>query len=70
MADKLGLPGIGLSNFTWHYIFINLFSETENVIALRMRILRVIWPLFSPFNEDMNLFKKKLIGLMSRDVYT
>lgn len=69
VAEDLGIPGIGFSNFTWHYIFYNLFGKilaTERLEeAYRSGDLAIVLP----FHEEMGLFKaRKEIPLVSRDV--
>jgi len=35
VANKLGIPGIAISNFTWHYIFFNLFGNISAVEQMK-----------------------------------
>ncbi|MCK4306673.1 hypothetical protein KAW50_00440, partial [candidate division WOR-3 bacterium] len=69
VADELNTPSIAISNFTWHYIFYNLFGDipaTERIKeAYRCADIAVVLP----FNEEMNILKKKReIGLVSREI--
>jgi|WetSurSiteA1Bulk_404760.scaffolds.fasta_scaffold00797_3 uncharacterized protein (TIGR00661 family) len=67
VADELGLPGVGISNFTWHYIFFNIFGKTDAVTSLEKAYARGEMALVLPFNEKMSLFKRRIpIGLVSR----
>lgn len=67
VAEDLGIPGIGISNFTWHYIFFNIFGKTDATDVLEDAYARGDLALVLPFNETMSLFKRKeQIGLVSR----
>lgn len=69
VANDLGLPGIGISNFTWYYIFHNVFGKTEVTSRLKNAYASCDMALVLPFNENMDLFKKcQHIGLVSREV--
>lgn len=68
VADELGLPGIGISNFTWHYIFSAIFGKTEATTSLEKAYAYGDMALVLPFNESMNLFKRTMpISLVSRE---
>lgn len=68
VADELGLPGIGLSNFTWHYIFFDIFGKTEATTSIEKAYARGDMALILPFNESMSLFKRRTpICLVSRE---
>ncbi len=68
-AEELDIPGIAVSNFTWHYIFYNLFGNTPETEEVKNAYQRANLALVLPFNEDMNLFKeKKEISLVSREI--
>lgn len=69
VAEDLGIPGIGFSNFSWHYIFYNLLGKipaTERLKeAYRVGDLGIVLP----FHETMGLFKaRKEVPLVSRDI--
>jgi hypothetical protein len=69
LADKLGIPGIAISNFTWHYIFYNLFGDIPLTEQIKEAYQCANIALTLPFNEDMNIFKKKKeISLVSREI--
>lgn len=69
VANELGIPSIGISNFTWHYIFYNLFGDTSATERIKEAYQCADMALVLPFNEDMNLFrKKKEISLVSREI--
>lgn len=68
VANELELPGIGISNFTWHYIFFNLFGSTQATDRLEKAYACGDMALILPFNENMSSFKRRrLIGLISRE---
>lgn len=69
VARKLGIPSIGISNFTWHYIYSNLLGETESVERLKEAYRAGGSALVLPFNEEMGLFRiKRSINLISREI--
>jgi len=69
VADELGLPSIGISNFTWYYIFFNLFGRTEATERIKKAYRCAEMALVLPFNEEMDVFKKrKEISLVSREI--
>jgi hypothetical protein len=69
VADDLGLPSIGISNFTWHYIFYNLFGRTSATEMLEGAYRAGDTALVLPFNEKMDLFRRrKEISLVSREI--
>jgi len=69
VADELDIPGIAISNFTWHYIFYNLFGDMPTTERIKEAYRCSDVALVLPFNEDMNLFrKKKEISLVSREI--
>ena len=69
VAEELGIPGIGISNFTWHYIYSNLLGETESVERLEEAYRAGESALVLPFNEEMGLFQiKREINLISREI--
>jgi len=69
VAEELGVPGIGISNFTWHYIYSNLLGETESVERLEEAYRAGESALVLPFNEEMGLFRiRRNINLISREI--
>lgn len=69
VARELGIPGIGISNFTWHYIYSNLLGETESVERLEEAYRAGESALVLPFNEEMGLFRiRRRINLISREI--
>jgi uncharacterized protein (TIGR00661 family) len=68
VANDLGLPGIGISNFTWYYIFHGVFGKNEAISCLKKAYANCDMALVLPLNENMDLFKKRMhIGLVSRE---
>ena len=69
VADELGIPGIAVSNFTWHYIFYNLFGDIPATERIKEAYQCADMALVLPFNEVMDIFrKKKEINLVSREI--
>lgn len=69
VADDLGITSIAISNFTWHYIFYNLFGEIPATERIKGAYERAEIALVLPFNEEMNIFKRKReISLVSREI--
>ena len=69
VANELDIPGIAISNFTWHYIFYNLFGNIPAVEQIRDAYMRADLALVLPFNEDMNVFgEQRKVGLVSREI--
>ena len=71
VADELGIPSIAISNFTWHYIFYNLFGDTPATRRIKKAYQYAEMALVLPFNEDMDFLKfrkKKKISLVSREI--
>jgi uncharacterized protein (TIGR00661 family) len=69
LAEDLGVPGVGFSNFTWYYIFSNLLGDSPAVQRLEEAYRAGDLALVLPFHEEMGLFKsRKEIPLISRDI--
>ncbi len=69
VAEDLGIPGIGFSNFTWHYIFYNLLGKILVTECLKDAYRAGDLAMVLPFHEEMGLFKaRKNIPLVSRDI--
>ena len=71
VADELGIPSIAISNFTWHYIFYNLFGDTLATRQIKKAYQYADMALVLPFNEDRDFLKfrkKKEISLVSREI--
>ena len=70
VSKDLGIPSLGISNFTWHYIFNYLFEDTTYTKMLEEAYKDAEIILALPFNEEMNAFNKREISLISRKVST
>lgn len=69
LAEDLGVPGVGFSNFTWHYIFFNLLGNCTAVQRLEEAYKAGDLALVLPFHEEMRFFKaRKEIPLVSREI--
>jgi len=69
VADELNIPGAAISNFTWHYIFYNLFGDVPAVERIKEAYQHADFALTLPFNEEMDLFEnKKEVSLISREM--
>ena len=69
IAKKLNIYSIAISNFTWHYIFYNLFEDTSANRQIEEAYNHANLLLSLPFNEKMQVFKnKKEISLVSRKI--
>ncbi|MFB3765644.1 MAG: hypothetical protein ACE14P_10425 [Methanotrichaceae archaeon] len=69
VAEDLGVPGIGLSNFTWHYIFYNLLGADPAVERIGEAYKAGDLAIILPFHEEMGLFRaRKIIPLVSRKI--
>ncbi len=69
VADELNVPGIAVSNFTWHYIYYHLFGKIPETEQVKNAYQNADLGIVLPFNENMNIFKKKReISLVSREI--
>lgn len=69
VADELGIPSIAISNFTWYYIFYNLFGDIPATKRIKEAYQCADTALILPFDEEMDIFKKKRkVGLVSREI--
>ena len=69
VADEIGIPGIGISNFTWHFIFHHLFGSNPATDRLKQAYSLGSEALMLPFNEEMGQFKRRrTMGLVSRSI--
>ena len=69
VADELDTPSIAISNFTWHYIFYNLFGDIPATERIKGAYHHADLALALPFNEEMTIFKeRKEISLVSREI--
>lgn len=69
VANALGIPGVAVSNFTWHLIFASLYGDTHETRELARAYGCCDLALMLPFHEPMEVFpNRKEIGLVSREV--
>ena len=71
VADELDIPSIAISNFTWHYIFYNLFGDILATERIKEAYRCADIALVLPFNDEMDFLKfrkKKEISLVSREI--
>jgi len=69
VSQEMGIPGIGISNFTWHFIYSHIMGHTESVQRIKEAYQAADGALVLPFSEDMALFKSKTdISLISRKI--
>lgn len=69
VAEELNIPGIAISNFTWHYIFYYLFGTVPETERIKEAYHCADLALVLPFNEEMDIFKKKEeVSLVSREI--
>jgi len=68
VSDELGIPSVGISNFTWYEIYEELFNETKRLEELKKAYQRADFGLILPLETDLDPFKKReKIGLISRE---
>jgi len=68
-AEDLGLPSLGISNFTWHLIYTHLFGETEWIDRMAEAYRAASGALLFPLHEPMMVFRdRREVGLVARAV--
>lgn len=68
-AEEMGIPSIIISNFTWYYIFFNLFGKIETTERIKEAYRCAGIGLVLPFNEKMDYIEnKKEISLVTREI--
>ncbi len=69
LARKLGIPGIAISNFDWHWVYRNLFGDISAIQEISAAYNQAALALVLPLNLDMVPFhNKRKIGLVSRKI--
>ena len=69
VAESLGIPGIGVSNFTWHSIFAFLSPDHAALDQIREAYAAADLGLVLPFDDGMEVFsKRRRIGLIARAI--
>lgn len=69
VAESLGIPGVGVSNFSWHSIFASLFPDHPTLGLIEGAYRAADLGLVLPFDDGMAVFKKRRrIGLIAREI--
>ena len=69
VSKELGIPGVAISNFSWHLIFSRLFGNIEDVKKLQDAYSLADIALVLPYDTDMSIFPRRQdIGLISREI--
>lgn len=68
-AEELGIPSLGISNFTWHLIYTHLFGENEVTNRIAEAYRAADGALLLPLHEPMEAFcNRREVGLVARPV--
>jgi hypothetical protein len=68
-AEELGIPSLGISNFTWHLIYTHLFGKTEQTDRIAEAYRAADGALLLPLHEQMAVFRdRREVGLVARAV--
>ena len=68
-AEELGVPSLGISNFTWHLIYTHLFGKTESTDRIAEAYRAADGALVLPLHEPMAVFRdRQEVGLVTRVV--
>ena len=68
-AEELGIPSLGISNFTWHLIYTHLFGKTELTDRVAEAYRAASGALLLPLHEPMMVFRdRREVGLVARAV--
>ena len=68
-AEELGIPSLGISNFTWHLIYTRLFGKNELTDRIAEAYRAAEGALLLPLHEPMEVFKnRREVGLVARAV--
>lgn len=68
-AEELGIPSLGISNFTWHLIYTHLFGKTEVTDRIAEAYRAAEGALLLPLHEPMGVFRdRREVGLVARTV--
>jgi len=69
VAEELGIPSLGISNFTWHLIYTHLFGKTEVTDQIAEAYSAASGALLLPLHEPMGVFKdRREVGLVVRSM--
>ncbi len=68
-AEELGIPSLGISNFTWHLIYTHLFGTTDVTDRIAEAYRAAEGALLLPLHEPMTVFRnRREVGLVARRV--
>jgi len=68
-AEELGIPSLGISNFTWHLIYDHLFGKNELTDRIAEAYQAADGALLLPLHEPMAIFHdRRKVGLVARPV--
>ncbi|MDI6720673.1 MAG: hypothetical protein QMD46_13800 [Methanomicrobiales archaeon] len=68
-AEELGIPSLGVSNFTWHLIYTHLFGQNELTDRIAEAYRAADGALLLPLHEPMAVLKnQRKVGLLARAV--
>lgn len=68
-AEELGIPSLGISNFTWHLIYTRLFGKNELTDRIAEAYRAADSALLLPLHEPIAVFKNRQeVGLVVRPV--
>ena len=68
-AEELGIPSLGISNFTWHLIYTHLFGKTDVTDRIAGAYRAAEGALLLPLHEPMTVFRdRREVGLVARAV--
>lgn len=68
VSKTLGIPGIGVSNFTWDLIFRQLYGNSPEVQMIHDAYASADLGLVLPLNESLDVFKERIsVSLVSRE---
>jgi hypothetical protein len=68
-AEELGIPSLGISNFTWHLVYAHLFGQNELTDRIAGAYHAAGGALLLPLHEPMPVFRdRQKVGLVARGV--
>lgn len=68
VSKTLGIPGIGVSNFTWDLIFRQLYGNSPEVQMIHNAYASADLGLVLPLNASLDVFKERIsVPLVSRE---
>lgn len=68
-AEELGIPSLGVSNFTWHLIYTHLYGQNELTSRIAEAYRAADGAFLLPLHEPMEVFSdQREVGLVVRPV--